>query len=96
LGRALGAVAPGGRIYSIGILDGLDAQVPILPLLLRRAVIQGIGVGHRRALEDMIRAIDRIGLKPVIDRTYDLADLPAALDHLDRGPFGKLVVRIGD
>lgn len=29
---------------------------------------------------------------PVIDGHYGLADLPAALDHLGRGAFGKVVI----
>src|SRR6267142_7068544 len=33
-------------------------------------------------------------LKPVIDARYPLAALPAALDHLDRGGFGKIVVEV--
>jgi hypothetical protein len=33
---------------------------------------------------------------PVVDARYRLADLPAALDHLDRGPFGKIVVEMID
>jgi hypothetical protein len=30
----------------------------------------------------------------VIDAEYAFTDLPAALDHLDRGPFGKIVVKV--
>jgi NADPH:quinone reductase-like Zn-dependent oxidoreductase len=39
-----------------------------------------------------MRAVDRIGLRPVIDATYPPEALPAALDHLERGPFGKVVI----
>ena len=56
--------------------------------------MEGIQVGHRRALEDFVRDIDRTGLKPVIDAEYAMADLPVALDHLVRGPFGKVVMRV--
>lgn len=42
----------------------------------------------------MIRAVDHLGLKPVVDQAYALTELPVELDHLDRGPFGKLVVRM--
>jgi NADPH:quinone reductase-like Zn-dependent oxidoreductase len=38
--------------------------------------------------------IDQTGIKPVIDAEYALADLPAALDHRARGPFGKIVVKM--
>jgi len=30
----------------------------------------------------------------VIDARYALAALPAALDHLDRGGFGKIAVEV--
>jgi len=62
--------------------------------MLKGLTVQGIGVGHRRALEDLTRAVDRLALKPTIDARYKLADLPAALDHLDRGPFGKIVIEL--
>jgi NADPH:quinone reductase-like Zn-dependent oxidoreductase len=62
--------------------------------MLKSLTIQGVVVGHRRALEDLVRAVDRVGLEPVIDAEYAFADLNAALDHLDRGPFGKVVVRV--
>lgn len=94
LGRSLQAVAVEGVISVIGVLEGFDIAGPVVPLLLKSPVIQGISVGHRRGLEDLARAVDRIGLKPVIDRTYGFEDLPAALDHLDRGPFGKIVLQV--
>jgi NADPH:quinone reductase-like Zn-dependent oxidoreductase len=94
LGRSLAALAPGGRISLIGVLDGFEASFPLVAAFLRHAVIQGVFVGHRRGLENLAQAVDRIALKPVIDAEYALADLPAALDHLDRGPFGKVVIRM--
>ncbi|ALN72587.1 NAD(P)-dependent alcohol dehydrogenase [Aureimonas sp. AU20] len=92
LGKAVQAAAVGGRIYQIGVIDGFEVSAPAGPLMLKGVTIQGIGVGHRRALEDLVAAVDRTGLKPVIDRTYALADLPDALRHLDRGAFGKIVI----
>lgn len=95
LARALEAVASGGRVSVIGVLDGYEVSGPAPHLLRKSATVQGISVGHRRALEDLVRAVDVMGLKPVIDRRYPLDALPAALDHLDRGPFGKIVVDMG-
>ena len=83
-----------GKISLIGVLDGFEIAGPAGPLLLKSPVIQGISVGHRRALEDFSRAIDSTGIKPVIDAHYPLEDLQAALDHLDRGPFGKIVINL--
>jgi NADPH:quinone reductase-like Zn-dependent oxidoreductase len=92
LAKALAAVAVQGRISVIGVLEGFEIAGQAGPLLLKSPVIQGISVGNRRGLEDLVSALDRTGLKPVIDRRYALTALPDALDHLDRGPFGKIVV----
>ena len=94
LGQSLPAVATGGRISMIGVLAGNQISGPVGPLLLKNPIIQGISVGHRRALTDFVRAVDQHGLKPVIDGRYGLADLPMALDHLSRGAFGKIVVDV--
>ena len=60
--------------------------------MLKSPVIQGIGVGHRRALEDFVRAVDVTRLKPVIEHRYRFNQLAQALEHLDRGAFGKIVL----
>lgn len=95
LGRSIAAVAVEGRISVIGLLDGLELSGPAVPTLLKSPTIQGITVGHRRALEDFVRAIDSTGLKPVIQHRYGFDDLPAALDAFDQGSFGKVVIELG-
>lgn len=92
--RSVRAVAPGGRISLIGLLASLQITADILPLLVKRVVLQGISVGHRKAFEAMNRAIETAGIKPVIDAVYPFARLPEAFAHLDRGPFGKIVVTL--
>lgn len=94
LGRSLEAAAVCGRVSLIGVVDGFEISGSSAALLQKRLVVEGIQVGHRRGLEDLVRAVDKIGLKPVIEAEYGLAELPAALDHLARGPFGKVVVRM--
>jgi NADPH:quinone reductase-like Zn-dependent oxidoreductase len=94
LGPSIRAAAMGGRIVVVGVLDGFEVSGPVGPLMLKSLTVHGIQVGHRRALEDFTRAVDRLSLKPVIDARYALADLPLALDHLDRGPFGKIVIEM--
>lgn len=90
--RSLQALAPGGRLSVIGVLDGDQIRTSAYPIIRHQAVLQGVAVGHRRALEDLVRAIDVNRLAPTIAATYAASDLPAALDHLARGAFGKIVV----
>jgi NADPH:quinone reductase-like Zn-dependent oxidoreductase len=94
LGRALQAAAVFGRVSLIGVLEGFEISGHFAPLALKHLTVEGIQVGHRKSLEDFVRAIDQTGIKPVVDAEYAFADLPAALDHLARGPFGKIVLKI--
>lgn len=94
LRHSAAALASGGRIAQIGFMQGAEIILPTVPMMLKRAVIQGITVGHRRALEDFSRAIDAYGIKPVIDKTYSFEDTLAAFAHLEQGPFGKVVIKL--
>jgi NADPH:quinone reductase-like Zn-dependent oxidoreductase len=95
LSKSVQLAAVGGHICQIGALEGFDISAPAMPLMLKDVTIHGIGTGSRRGLEDLVRAVDRTNLKPVIDSRYPLAELFAAFEHLDRGPFGKVVVEMG-
>lgn len=93
LGRSLEAAAVGGRISLIGVLEGFELRGGFGPFARKNVSVQGVQVGHRRSLEALVRAVDRMGLRPVVDGEYAFEDLPAALAHMDRGPFGKVVLR---
>lgn len=95
LGKSVQLAAVGGHICQIGALDGFDISAPAMPLMLKDVTIHGIGTGSRRALTRLVRAIDQAGIKPVIDTRFAFVDLPSAFDHLDRGPFGKVVIDVG-
>jgi len=92
LDRSLQAAAQGGRVSIIGMLGGETLSASFYAMVLGRITVQGIGVGHRRALEDLVRAVEVNALEPVIAARYDFDALPEALDHLARGAFGKVVV----
>jgi len=93
LGRSLKALAQGGRLAVIGVIEGGDISGSAFDAIRSRGTVQGISVGHRRALEQMVRAIDTNSLKPVIAQEYGFDEVPAAFQHLERGPFGKVMVR---
>ncbi|MBB4005376.1 zinc-dependent alcohol dehydrogenase family protein [Aurantimonas endophytica] len=92
LGKSVELAAVGGHVCQIGALDGFEFSSPAMPLMLKNITIHGIGTGSRRALERLVRAVDRAGVRPVVDARYPLAELPAAFEHLTRGPFGKVVI----
>lgn len=94
IGQSAAALSSGGRIAQIGFMKGADIVLSAVPMMLKRAVIQGITVGHRRAFEDLVRFVDARGIKPVIDRIDSFEEAPAAFAHLERGPFGKIVIDV--
>ncbi len=94
LGRSMQATRAGGRIAVIGVLTG-RAEVDPSVILFRRLSLQGILVGSRAMFEAMIRAIDMLSLRPVIDRRFGFDEVAAALHHLKGGShFGKVVVTV--
>ena len=92
LSRSLDALAPNGVISLIGLLEGGAAEGLAFQAVRSRAVIRGIRIGHRRALEDMLRALELNGTEPTIAGVHSFDDVPAAMRQLLAGPIGKVVV----
>jgi NADPH:quinone reductase-like Zn-dependent oxidoreductase len=95
LPQSIAACRVGGHIALIGVLTGLGGNVPIVKLMSRQQRLQGVTVGSRRHQQDMVRAFDATGLKPVIDRTFPLEALVEALRYQEtRNHFGKIGITI--
>jgi NADPH:quinone reductase-like Zn-dependent oxidoreductase len=57
--------------------------------------LQALLVGSRRQQQDFVRAIEATGMRPVIDRHFQLDDLVAAFQYQASGQhFGKIVIDI--
>lgn len=95
LERSVKSVRPGGSIYLIGVLAGRSAPVDLTPVLMQNIRIQGVVVGHRRAFNEMNRAIELHGMRPVVDRVFEFGEAQAAFDYLRSGShFGKVCIRV--
>ena len=92
--QSITAIKAGGQITIIGFLDGFTTDMPIVPLLQKQILLRGVMVGPRRALEDMTQAFNKLKLRPVIDTVYTFAEASRAYEHLYRGAFGKIVIRV--
>jgi NADPH:quinone reductase-like Zn-dependent oxidoreductase len=94
LPQSLRAIRAGGTISLIGVLSGLNMDVSLGLIVIRKVRLQGITVGNRDGMEAMMRAISQHAVKPVIDRTFAFEELREALDYLARGAhFGKVCIR---
>ena len=91
LAQSIAAVRVGGHISLIGVLTGRGGEVPTAALMARQARLQGLIVGSRREQIDMVRGLEAIGLKPVIDRSFGLEALADAFRYQESGAhFGKI------
>lgn len=94
LERSAKAVRIGGFLALIGVLTGLGTFNP-MNILMKAITLQGIFVGSRAMFEAMNAFIVKSGIRPVIDRTFPLAQTRDAMRHLESGShFGKVVVTI--
>jgi NADPH:quinone reductase-like Zn-dependent oxidoreductase len=93
LNRSLRAVRMSGTISFIGALAGLSAPINTVDIAEKNVCIHGIEVGSREMFEEMNQFIAAHRLRPVIDRTYPVSEVPEALTYLASGKhFGKVAV----
>ncbi|TAK16209.1 MAG: NAD(P)H-quinone oxidoreductase [Acidobacteria bacterium] len=102
--RNLACLARDGRLVQIGLMGGASATIPLAPIILRRLTITGSTLRIRTpeekgaiaaALEREVWPLLASGrMKPIVDRTFPLADAPSAHRVLESGQiFGKVVLR---
>jgi zinc-binding alcohol dehydrogenase/oxidoreductase len=72
------------------ITDVIPAKI-----FFKQLNIMGTTMGTEAEFADMVRFVDEHQLKPVVDKTYLLADAELAMRRMDKGQqFGKIVLKI--
>jgi len=96
LEESMRSLALGGRVVTCGSTSGVRAEISMPRLFFRHAGLLGSTMGNADEFEAVLKAIDA-GLRPVVDSTYPLSDVKAALTHLDSSEqFGKVVLSVSD
>lgn len=95
LNKSIAAARPTGLVSVIGFLSGQTSNLDLMQLIFNKTRIQGIAVGHRRAFEEMNEFFEKHTIKPVIEKVYGFDEVHEAYEHLSRGAFGKVVIRVG-
>lgn len=88
------ATKVGGKIAQIGFLDGQVSQLHLMPIILRQLTIRGFAVAPRLAYEEMNKFLMVNKIHPVIDKIYSFDQVEDAYNHLTKGAFGKVVIKI--
>jgi NADPH:quinone reductase-like Zn-dependent oxidoreductase len=89
------AIGFGGKIALIGFLSARGADSDPAPLMMKGGSLHGVGVGNTASFEDLMRAIEVAGIKPVVDRVYPFDEAVTAFEQLAAGNFfGKIVITV--
>jgi len=93
MAQSIAASKLGGHISLIGVLAGFAGDVNTAAIMGMNLRVQGLTVGSRQHQQDMVRAIDVSGIKPVIDSTFPMEGLADAFRHQESNKhFGKICV----
>lgn len=93
MAQSIRASKIGGHIALIGVLAGFQGDVSTVTIMGMQLRVQGLTVGSRQSQQDMIRAIDANGIRPVIDSSFPLERLADAFRHQESNThFGKICV----
>lgn len=93
LDQSVVAARIGGHVALIGVLAGFAGPVMTVAIMARQIRLQGLTVGSRQQQMDMIAGINANGIRPIIDKSFDLDALGDAFRHQESGAhFGKIVV----
>ncbi len=83
----------GGHISLIGVLAGYAGPINTALLMSMQIRLIGITVGAHQHQQDMVRAIEANGIKPVLDQSFALEKLADAFRRQESNQhFGKISV----
>ena len=90
----------GGRISVVGRSAGPVPEFNTASLFFRRNRVGGVAVSDyspeaaQATWKEIVRRLDAMGKRPVIDRIYPFEEVKQAFARLAQGPLGKVVVRV--
>lgn len=91
--QSLRALAPNGVLVTCGATTGYEAKIDLRFLFSRQLRLMGSYMGRRTDLDTVLGFIAAGRLRPVVDRTFPLAEAAAAHRYLeDKQQFGKVVL----
>ncbi len=94
MGQSIEAARVGGHIASIGILGGgRKGEITFPKLFFKHLRMTGLAVGSREMQEQMLKALNILPIKPIIDKSFSFDQLGDAFRHQESGTqFGKIVL----
>lgn len=94
INQSILSVKEHGYVGLIGFMSGSQLTFNIVPLIMNYIRLQGYSVGNTQELNELVNAIEKNNLKPVIDSVYNIEQTQEAFLKLKSGrAFGKIVIK---
>ena len=91
--ESIKALKPGGTLVTCGATTGYEAQIDLRFLFSRQLALLGSYMGTLGELHEVLKHVFSGKVKPVVDRTFPLAEVRAAHEYLESSQmFGKIVL----
>jgi NADPH:quinone reductase-like Zn-dependent oxidoreductase len=95
LAQSYEAIGFGGKIALIGFLGGPAGEQTPYGLMMKGGSLHGVGVGSTAMFEDMNRAIEVNGIKPIVGKVFPFDQATEAFRQFAAGDFfGKVVITV--
>ena len=92
---AMKSLVRGGRLVTCGATSGDQPGADLRRLFIRQLQVIGSTLGTLGELHDLLGFCQQQGLRPVIEQTFPLDEVHAALSRLESGQqFGKIALAI--
>ena len=94
LNQSILATKAAGKVAQISFLTGQTTTLNLIPLIFRQTTIREIAVAPRSAFDRMNAFLNQHAIRPVIDHSYSFEDAHKAFEHMARGAFCKMVIKV--
>jgi len=92
---SLRSLRPGGTVVVAGATSGADPSAQLNRVFYKQLSVLGSTMGTRSELERLVALCRSSALRPLVDRTYPLAEARAALQRMADGEQrGKIVLTV--
>ena len=92
---SLKCLRPSGRLVTCGSTSGPKVELDMRYIFSRQLRILGSRMGSLAEMREAWKLVEAGKVKPIVDKTFPLADTRAAHERLEsRGHFGKVVLAL--
>ena len=93
LNQSIDALAPGGRLASVGAHGGEQIEVDMIEFFRKHISMHGCGRSTKTTVVQVLDLVAQGKLSPVIHQTFPLAEVSAAQELMEsRNFFGRLIL----